>query len=616
MISLDQNLLQALVQSLSKSNLSDFISTFLQEVLSIEPIKKTEILLYRANNALDTLAVGEKRYDRKTNIELKDINHFFHKSIVQYTRKKARDISFFPFFYIPLYNNDNILGFLTIYCNRYIACNKDFAFNFKLVQNLISLRIQLEWDRIEKSKTEDEYKYLCNQNQNLHNQITALSKELYSITSIATYVTPAMDLKKFIHKTLMKLNGIFKSNVIVLFLNDETKGFFNRVDFFPHIESNRQDNIRHVLKNKFLSDVKHLQKPTIIKNPSPFWQRYYHHPDIDIYKTIICSPLQSDKLRSGVIFLLHEEDINYDQNNIRLLSGISNIVGLAIENKILYHHSQQKLYQEDFIIQSITKFHEQQNLKETLKSVGIKVTEFFGKETHSFLLSNSEIPLVCTSYRNIDGYAEIRPRAYRKIQSKNLQRVSKHIFELKDSILIPDLKDQSNTAIIYDYFRKKGMTSLLSVPIWDKNEHFGDLIVVTGDPKVTFTLSDMHMLQAMTDGASIAIHNTRDFTKTEHNAELLENMIQEKNIQLNKIYETQNVRIDNRKDMIFWINSDKEFVFVNRTMESITGYSRKELYALNMKADSFLSFKNQHLLKNTFEAINNGCQSMVSDLEI
>ncbi len=615
MQALDQNMCKVLVQCLSKTNLPDFITSFLRGILEIDSIKKTELLIYRENNTLDVLAFGEKKDGQGIGVELKEIDHFFKDHAAKYTRKERSDIPLFPCFYIPLYNDDNVLGFLKVYCKKYDTFDKDFSYNFKLMQEIISLKMQIALQQIGKSRLEDEYMYIYNQSRFINNQMTILSKELYAITSIATYISPSMNLKSFIHKTLMKLNSIFKSNVIILFLHDETKEFFNRVDFYPDIEEEKQKSLREILKNYFFSEMNDFQKPTIIKDLS-FWQRYCPELDTDTYKTVMCTPLQSDKLRLGAIFLLHEEDIEYDQNSIRFLSGISNIIGLAVENKILYHHAQQKVHQEDFIIQSITKFHEQQNLKETLKSVSTKATEFFGIDTHSFLLSNSEIPLVFSSYREIDDTVRVCSRAYKKIQSEELKTIAEHIFNLKDSIIIPDLRDKSMSGTVFDYFRKKGMNSMLSVPIWDKNEHFGDLLVVTGNPNKSFSLSDLTMMQAMTDGASIAIHNSRYFNKTEYNAKFLERMIQDKNIQLKKIYESQHVRIDSRKDMIFWIDSNKEFVFVNRTMEEITGYSRDELYSLNMKADTFLSSKHQKLLQKTFELISSGRKSIVSDLEI
>jgi PAS domain S-box-containing protein len=616
MPTLAQDMLDVLIECINESSISDFVTSFLQRMLDLDPIEKSEILIYKDKNTIDTLAVGEKGWDRNRRIELKDPDHFFTNTIIQHTRKKRTQSSPFPFFFVPMYNGNSILGLLTIYCNKYIRYEQDNNLRSLLFQKFFSLKLQSLIDQMEKSKLSNENILLENNNQYIKNQISSLSKELYSISSIATYITPTLDLKAFIHKTLMKLNSIFKSNVIALYIHDETKGLLNTIDFFPKISSKRQEGIQDLLKNTFLDDVKLLQKPTTIRNSSTFWKRYCQHPEFATYKTIVCSPLQSCTFHSGVIFLLHEDDIEYDQNSIRLLSGISNIIGMAIENKILFHHSQQKIRQEDFIIQSIKQFHEQQNLKKTLKTVIEKVTEYFGRETHAFLFSNTEIPLVCSSYRQREDCATISSKAYQHIQSSNLKKIAQHIFKLKKSVLIPNLKNQSKHNPIHEYFQKKGMVSLLSVPIFDKNEHFGDMLIVTGSPEKSFTTSDMHMLQAMTDGASIAIHNARHFSKTEHNAELLETLIHEKNIQLNKIYETQHIRIDNRKDMIFWSNTDKEFVFINKAMEMITGYSREEIYLKGITTDAFLSSQHQPLLQKIFDAIINGDQSIISDLQI
>jgi GAF domain-containing protein len=66
---------------------------------------------------------------------------------------------------------------------------------------------------------------------------------------------------------------------------------------------------------------------------------------------MIMAPMRAKRKLIGALILLYETAETFNQDNLRLLCGIGDIMGMAIENMYLYRQSQQKKKTAAFLVQ-------------------------------------------------------------------------------------------------------------------------------------------------------------------------------------------------------------------------------------------------------------------------
>lgn len=119
----------------------------------------------------------------------------------------------------------------------------------------------------------------------------------------------------------------------------------------------------------------------------------------------------------------------------------------------------------------------------------------------------------------------------------------------------------------------------------------------------------------MGSAASVAIQNARAYTSSLEMSDFLEKKITEKTSQIDQIQETQRIRVEYRKDIIFRVNRRNRFVFVNKSMETLTGYSREAFYRGDILADEVVAEEDRDRVRTAFNKILNGELPLVKDLE-
>jgi PAS domain S-box-containing protein len=113
----------------------------------------------------------------------------------------------------------------------------------------------------------------------------------------------------------------------------------------------------------------------------------------------------------------------------------------------------------------------------------------------------------------------------------------------------------------------------------------------------------------------VAIENSRAFNASVEMSDFLEKKISEKTVQIQKIQERQNVRVENRNDIIFRVNTAKRFIFVNKAMEALTGLSREEIYREDFGIDQVVAMEDLERVRSCFRIILKGELPMIKDLE-
>jgi PAS domain S-box-containing protein len=291
-------------------------------------------------------------------------------------------------------------------------------------------------------------------------------------------------------------------------------------------------------------------------------------------------------------------------------------MGMGIENMNLYHQSLQKKNEASFLVRSIARFHEKLDLKETLKSIAEKGAELIGKQCHVYLFSETKVPMIQVTYQKCRGKRSLKSRTSKKIQPKELENFYRLMISQNKPLLIKSINHSKKIGgDIKSYFQKRGIRSFMSVPLRLGRKKVGLLLLSNGRGKRAFDRHDLSVTRALGSAASVAIQNAQAYTASLEMSDFLEKKITEKTSQIQQIQETQKIRVEERKDMIFRVNKRNRFVFVNKAMEILTGCSRDELYRGDVMAEEVVAEEDRDRIRDCFRKILRGELPMVRELE-
>lgn len=610
-----EHIFQAVKNNINKNNILDFMHDLIKELLTAHYISSVEIHLnWRSSRIL--AGYGQRTKLGEFRIELTDLkNLLFDNCTVYHTKREPRTTNIFPEIKVPItiYNSD--FGELKINLKKFPKHSRHDGTNQQLKAGLLDLKLESLLDKLNSEKIKEENLNQIESIQCLKEQISALSKELYTVTAISANLHPKISIKNFIEKSLKKLNEIFKCSIMALFIYNEEYSCCNFSEFVPQVDKDLEEKLYNIFHNKFFFDAHRFIKPTVIKKDTTFWNKYYKSPETEKYELIICNPIQAQKISTGIIFLLYEQNVQYSQEDFRLLAGISNIIGTAIENKILFVKSQRKLLEEEFLYQSINQFHKQMSLEKALKAICKKSIESFDQYTSSYLFTNSDTPLVKAGYCLDANGLTIKAHAYQQITLESLRRFQESLYSYQEALLISDMQTLKHDMQGLEHFCTLGTNSLMVVPLHKKTGLKGWLVLINTSGSYSFTHSDLSLLVAMVSGASIAIENIKHLREAQQGVSDLQDKLNRSNQQINKLHASQQNRIENRKDIVFWINTDHIIVFANKAMEELTGYSKTQLYNFSKSPFDFINRQNYDYLNENFSQILNKEKSIIADIE-
>jgi PAS domain S-box-containing protein len=377
-------------------------------------------------------------------------------------------------------------------------------------------------------------------------------------------------------------------------------------------------------KSAFLKKIEKKYLKEVFSSGKPFVKEYkpLNHDTDPIsneegaLNTIIGVPLKSSDNIIGAIILLHESVEPFKQAELRLLSGMANIMAMGIDNMNLFQQSEQKKSEAEFLVRSIARFNENLDLKVTLKSVVKKGVEFVGPDCQVFLFSETQVPMIKAKYINRRGKYFSESRFFKKITPKEMD----HIYELMKSQNKPVLIKSINRSKRFDRdnklnFLKMNIHSVISIPLQIRKKISGLLLLTHGKGKRSFNSHDLSFAEALGNAASLSIENARAHSASLEMSEFLEKKILEKTSQIQQIRQRQKIRVENRKDIIFRVNKRNRFVFVNKAMEILTGCSREALYQGDIRAEDIAAPEDRRRVKECFKKVLTGVLPTVKGFE-
>ena len=612
---IDLNFLKTLHDAITVHSFDDLFEITLSHLLQVRHVRQAEIYLFNKQEKLVSVAIATNLGANDRATQKIRTQSWLIDSTVRHSTRRVRVPNIFFTHSIPLINDGKSLGFLKVQMDQIPEVGNDLMDRFYLMGLQLSFKIKQLMLKDEIGYLNNEIKMLMTDNRENQMRITSLSKELYAISAISTKINQSMDLKKSLHKSMLKIKEVFRSSGVLVCLKNP-RGSRHKLSSI-HIEDNHIDpallkKIEKLVLQNFISPQQ-----------SEVGSQYAgaHHPkqvslDHDKYNCLIGTPMKSQKKSIGALIILHATICPFNQDDLRLLSGIANIMGMAIENMNLYRQSQQKKKESAFLVNSMSTFNQKLDLEKTLTSIVEKGAEFIGPHCQVFLFSETKIPMIQYSKKKQDHHPTVHLKISDRIQPKEVKSFYRKMILQKRPFLINDVgRSKKIKADVKSFFVGNKIQSILSVPLKLFYKPLGLLLLGRETGGRLFDVHDLSVAEALGAAASVAIENARVYSASVEMSEFFERKISEKTSEIEKIQEIQKLRVENRKDIIFRINKKGQFVFVNKAMENLTGCSREELYRGDIMSKDVVAVEDRKRVGDGFRQMLNGERPLIRDLE-
>ena len=594
--------------------LDELWESCLTELIDIEHTRKVEVLLFNERN--DLVPVADARQSRPRGEEKPVIRtqSWILESPVRHSTRKVKIPQVLPVLVVPLASADGLHGFMYIQWDRMPPVTPDWLNSFHSLGLYLGSKVKEIALKKVVNRLNAEIEALVSYNKENIQNISSLSKDFYAFSAISTKINQSLDLDKALRKSMAKIKEVYKSSSVAAYLKNSIT---ERMELL--VENPAEEPLllflrrseRGLLKDVLRSGRHLMTDPSLAGLPEAV--------DVsgnDLFKKIIVMPMKSRQKVLGALILLNRTDGVFTPENLRLLSGVANIMGMAIENMNLYRLSMQKKREGDFLIGSIAQFNKKLDLKKTLKSVVEKSTIFIEVHSHVFLFSETRFPLVEAQYKIQGKRPSFHFEALKKIPDSDLEAVYKFWAGTERPFLVRNLvRSRKLESPLRDFFQKKGIHSLMVIPLRLMEKQVGLLLLGSLKGQRAFVPNDLEVASALGAAAAVAIENARVHLASREMSEFLEKKIMEKTAQIQQIQERQKVRVENRDDLVFHVNKANRFVFVNRAMEVTSGYSREELYEGVVKAEDVICPEDRDRVREVFKSIMRAELPMIKDLE-
>ena len=611
----DQRIIDTIKSSLTAASLDDLLEASLSHLLAVDHVKKAEILLLNKRKKLIPVATGiNLQFNGQMKREIM-AQSWLLDTTVDHTSRKVQITGISPVFSIPMLESQGLLGFLNIQLDKFRIVDGKEMNNFYLFGAQLASKIKEIMLTHEIDELKDRLQTVTLNNREIQHLVTSLSKELYAISAISTKINQSMDFDISLRKTMATIRKFFGAPIIIVYRkNSETSK--PEMAAMDCEEDTAHPALGSKIERVYLKEVLAFGKPNIWDYKPSCDKIRHRNTNQSEFNKIIAVPLKAKESIIGAIILLHDSAEPFNHAGLRLLSGMANIMAMAIENMDLFRENEQKKEEAEFLVHSIARFNENLDLEETLKSVAEKGVEFMGPHCQVYLFSETKVPLIKADFIKGPANWSLESRCFHTIAPHELNRIYKALKSENTAALIKSVNRLKRFGQdIKQDFEKLNIYSLITIPLHLRQNKFGLLLLTSGKGKRPFTSHDLSFAKALGSAASIAIENARTHTASLEMSGFLEKKISKKTNQIQQIRERQKIRVENRKDIIFRVSKRNRFVFVNKAMEIITGCSRMALYRGEIRAEDVVAPEDRKRVKDSFKKVLTGALPTVKGLE-
>ena len=610
-----EKIIAAMEASWLIQDLDGLLETSLSYLLQLPHVHHIAITLFDKTDNLVPVATADNiRYGVETTQKI-NIQSYVLNTYVRHSVRRIMPPKYHFTFCFPLLKHGGLLGLMTIRFTRQVSHQTSLLRNLNFFSQHLAEKIRESLKKQEIKDVTHALQLIRSHNDETLQQVTALSKELYAVTAISTKINQSMDPQKSLRKSVAKVKQVFDARGVLIYRRTILKNNWELSHrdmgdgLFSGLEHGK-------IKVFFLEEIAKTGKPLQKNGSNNFFRTTkktgYRSPGV----TIIGVPMKSKVKTHGVLLLFLEAGRPFTPDNMRLLSGMSNIMGMAVENMALFHRAEVKTRESAFLVSSIAKFNEKLDLERTLKSVAEKGAQLVGESSCIYLLSETRYPMIHISCESDDKAPIPKAHSMSKIEPRELRSLYRSMKSEKKSILVREIGRSKRISQETKIFFKTGdIRSLIMMPLRFGGKTLGLVVLGRIGKKRPFDRHDFALCKALGSAAAVAIQNSWTYEQSLEMSGLLERKVREKSSQIQQLHDKQATRFETRDDITFWVNTRNEFVFVNKAMESLTGLSREKLCGGSFKATDVVFEEDRNRINNLFIRILIGEVPIFTDLE-
>ncbi len=609
-----------IVESLSSFHeLDELLEFFLSELVKFRNIRKTEVYLFGKKKRLIPVAeaVSVKKNGRQE-IETR-IQTWLLDSPIRHSSRRKRLPNVRPVFSIPMLNSEELLGFLNIYFDSLPNHGQYQVGRFYLLAISLAAKVNELHLKTEIENLKSQLQQMVIHNRDALNQVTTLSKELYAVSAISTKVNQSIDLVKSLSKSASKIKELFGAYGVLVFLRKTSGKKLSLVvsEFDSQlIRDDVKNRIIELTSREFLKEVAEAERPVIQELDRPIIIEEGDPDKQEFVKVMLGLPFMAKKRNIGVLIIFHKSASTFRQESLRLLSGLTNIMGMAIENMSLYNQRVQKENEAAFLYKSISKFSETLDLKGTLMAVAQRGAEYIGRNCEVYVLTETREPFVRVQYKKGRTGPFFLSESHKIIYPQELHDFYRMMMEQNMSLIIRSISHSKKLPEhVKKYFITKNIKGLICVPLEMREKKVGILMICQSRTNRMFDVHDLSVAKALGRAAAVAVQNASTFLASVELSDFLEEKIREKTTLLQQIIKEQQHRVNERNDIVFRINKRNRFVFVNKAMEALSGHSRDEFYRGEVLAQDVVAPEDWERVREMFLKVMTKEIPMIKDLE-
>ena len=551
------------------ADLDEVLERVLRRILLDRKVAGVEVLLGNADGRLVKVAeatpdAGACRPGPRIIVE-----SWLLGSPVRETRRRVFRPKLTSDVFLPLVESGELLGCLHLSLRPFSRFTPEECRSYGRLARQLAGRIRIILLLEKLATLEEEHRRLLADNVDLIHRITSMSKELYAVTAISTKINQSMDLNKSISRSAAKLTDLFRAAVARICVWDPDRDAWHD----PGAGAGEIPEETRAMVDEVVREVLASQRPVVREPPAGAGARAGSRP------CLVGVPLRSGDRSVGALVLAGSDQTEFTQDNLRLLSGVGNIMGMAVENMNLYKRSQRNRENAAFLARAITSFNRTLDLKETLESVVRKAAEFAGPGCQVFLFSETKIPLLHATLPGGDGGGVPRVSALARLRPAAMNRIVRAVLSRSGggTVLFETAEGKGGAPDVRVYLGDLGVGCMVAIPLRARTSVVGLLLVGRARHLPPFDTHDLSLLEALGSAASVAIDNARTHSVTVDLSDSKDLELTRKEDRIHLLHERQQHRIEALDDLVFWVDTDLRYVFGNRATADLLGYPRAEL---------------------------------------
>lgn len=351
---------------------------------------------------------------------------------------------------------------------------------------------------------EEKIKEIKGKYETLKNLTEIYKVRLKSFEEISKIINSNVSLEEALNITLDLILKLFRvPSGSIMLLSPDRK--------YMEISVARGDKAEEIKKFKIklgegiAGKVALTGEPMIVSDTkkSPDFNREIGESIDYIPRNILCVPIKIKEKVLGVIEIMDKPgDIPFDNDDLSLLSSISNTLGIVIENVNLYRLAEQNVERLSKLIDISKIINTTMNLQELLQYIMDVAKDVLKAEGSSLMLIDEESKELYFNIATGEG-GEI----LKQIRIPMGKGVAGIVAQTGNPLLIEDAVNDPRVFKAVDEQTKITTRNLLAVPMRVRERVVGVLEVINSIEKPCFDENDLHLFQAFADHAGIAIYN-------------------------------------------------------------------------------------------------------------